>query len=337
MSQRLLVPLDGSALAESALPWAAQLARTHDASVVLARVVPWPMAFWTAGYISAQLYDEVQAAEHDAANAYLRKVQARLRADRIPVETLVRNGFPGESILELAEQCGAAAIVMATHGRGGISRLVVGSVAEHVVQDATIPVLLVPAHAAGQGPGTFARILVPLDGSPLAERALDLAQDVAAAGTTLCLVRVVAPVERTLAGVTADDRYVDYDATARAVAEAEAYLHQVADTLRIGRCAVETTVRTGTPGEQILAAAHELSADLVVLATHGRTGAQRWLLGSVADTVVRGAHTAVFMVTGRVTVPRIAGTLTVGDLMTRGVIAGSGAQGVSPMHPRSGA
>jgi nucleotide-binding universal stress UspA family protein/predicted transcriptional regulator len=322
MAERLLVPLDGSELSEVALPWAASLARGHGFSLVLVRVVPWPL--WMGqpdGYMTPDVYEHVRATELDEATTYLAAVRQRLVARNLVVETVVAEGFPATAILDLAEERDAVAIVMATHGRGGVARLVLGSVATQMVAQATMPLLLVrPEPSVPAATPTLRRLLVPLDGSPLAEQALDLAQAVASEGATLLLLRVVAPVERRKPGVGVPDTFIDEVATQGAVREAASYLRQLAESRVRPPCAVETLVRVGHPTEQIFAAAQEASADLIVASTHGRTGPRRWLLGSVADGLVRRAEVPVFLVSARVLAARVASPYRVQDLMTRELI-----------------
>jgi nucleotide-binding universal stress UspA family protein len=317
-----LVPVDGSEVAEAALPWAAALARTCELSLTLVRVLtPWSIGIWTSqmdGYMSPELYDQVREADEEAATSYLAALQERLTSEGFAVDTIVREGSPAESILDVADECGAVAIALATHGRGGLPRVALGSVAERLVEEALIPVLLVRASAAAAPKSpTLERLLVPLDGSPLAERALDLAREVAGAAGTLILVRVVPPVERPLAGTGIVQSYaVDEKGTLQAIDETEAYLRQIAERIH-GGVAVETTACVGRAVDQILVATHEFTADLLVLSSHGRTGPDRWLLGSVADELVRRAQVPVLLVSARALVAKAVGPYTVRDLMTR--------------------
>jgi nucleotide-binding universal stress UspA family protein/predicted transcriptional regulator len=322
MAARLLVPLDGSELSEVALPWAELLARSHDFSLVLVRVVPWPL--WvgqTDGYLAPEVYDQIRASEREEATSYLAEVERRLVARNVAVETVIAEGFPARTILDLVEEHDAAAIIMATRGRGGLERVVLGSVATQIVAQATLPLLLVRADPGVPTPTpVLRRLLVPLDGSPLAEQALDLAQAVASEGTTLVLLRVVAPVERRKPGVGVPEAIVDEAATHAAVEEAESYLRQLAESRIRPPCAVELLVRVGLPTEQILVATREAAADLIAASTHGRTGPRRWLLGSVADGLVRQANVPVFLVSARVLAARVTSPFRVEDLMTRDLV-----------------
>jgi nucleotide-binding universal stress UspA family protein/predicted transcriptional regulator len=323
MSRVVLVPLDGSKRAEAALPWAALVARTQGLPLVLLQVVT-PSYLVTPGfdgslaYLSAETYEKLDQAEGATAVAYLAEVQARLAAEGVTADTLTRRGAPADAILDVADERGAATIVLTTHGRGGLTRLVLGSVAERIVAQATVPLLLVRAtDDSPRGVAALDRVLVPLDGSALAERALDLAAAIAPRDVPRVLVRVVPPVEHAMPGVGAMGTYVDTEATERATTAADVYLDGVRQQLCAGNYTVQTAVRTGQPAAEILAATREADASLIILSTHGRTGARRWLLGSVADAVVRGADTPVLLVSARALAARARSPFAVRDLMTR--------------------
>jgi nucleotide-binding universal stress UspA family protein/predicted transcriptional regulator len=196
--------------------------------------------------------------------------------------------------------------------------LVRGSVAEQILQQATLPVLMVPAGAAqASPPAELRRLLVPLDGSPLAERALETARELAPAGGTIRLLAVVEVAERTVHSPEAEVQIVDEAATRAIVERTRAYLDNLRLSLGATRFTVETDVLCGKAGPEILASANAQAADLIVMATHGRTGTARWWLGSVADEVVRHAHQPVFLVSARTLAARAVGDFTVHDLMTR--------------------
>lgn len=164
MYHRILVPLDGSELAELALAPAGLLARRFRAQLWLVSVlVPVPLESGSSVRLARTAVDQAQD--------YLQDVQRRLEADGLAVRAIVRWGDPAGEILATAHESRAVLIAMATHGRGGLGRWMIGSVADRVVRAATIPVLVVPARAAARQPG-FHRLLVPLDGSALAEAAL---------------------------------------------------------------------------------------------------------------------------------------------------------------------
>jgi nucleotide-binding universal stress UspA family protein len=306
MRQTLLVPLDGSELGEAAVPWAACLARAGDFAIVLTQIVPW-QPYYTM--VADGTRQRLPTLAQEPVEVYLGQVRQRLLDQGLSAGTLARQGQPAETILQLADEVQAYAVVMATHGRGGLGRLLLGSVARKVLEQAVVPVLLVRARAAQAGrEPALRRLLVPLDGSSLAERALKVARDVATEGATLVLTEVVAPIVRVPGSVGTGTPIVDKKATQRAVAAAESYLRALAagDAPRLS---IEPVVRTGAAGEEILRTAHEARADLIVMTTHAYTGPARWLLGSVADEVVRRAEQPVFLISARTKgTDRLAGT-----------------------------
>lgn len=311
MMSKVLVPLDGSKLGELALPWAAFLAQSQQASLVLAQAVPWPVVpsdGITGGYMPPDVYDDLLSAQREGAMAYLEGIRGELGSQALNVEIVVQEGSPGPVLLNLADELAVDTIVMATRGRGGLTRAVLGSVALQIVQNALLPVLLVRAdsEAAPRAP-SFDRLLVPLDGSLLAERSLDVAVQLARPTSTLTLVRVEDAPPR-----TNDDAGVD-----ESKRSATEYLDKIAQMQARGTVRALTDVRTGSPPDQILAAATEHDADVVVMGTHGRTGPARWWLGSVADSVARRADRPVLLVSARALVARVAESYSVGDVMTR--------------------
>src|SRR4051794_1028718 len=151
----ILVPLDGSPEARAALPYAGALA-TPGSEIILLTVVR-------------------SAADADAAGAELETAAQHLRVAGQTVRTEVAVGDPAERILDTAVNLDAEMIVMASHGRGAFGRLISGSVADRVAREATIPTMVVRARQVEPGPIGITRLVVPLDGSPLAEAALPVA------------------------------------------------------------------------------------------------------------------------------------------------------------------
>jgi len=294
MTPSIFVPLDGSPLAEQSLPHAARLAELLGASLLLARV-PETMIVpvMSAGIWITQEIEPAEAHEH--AEAYLAGVARRPELAGHTVQTLLPGHPVADGLLRAVEMTHPRLVVMTTHGRSGLGRWVLGSIADKIVHAAPVPVYVVratdaPATAAPPG---FKRILVPLDGSPAAEAALDEATALArATGGALVLVRVpTVPGYATVIPETAG--WIPQLLRDKAV-EAAAYLGALAERLRGDGLDVTTDVEivaVGTVAEGILAAAADHEADLVVMSTHGRTGFRRWMLGSVADGVLH--HTGV--------------------------------------------
>jgi nucleotide-binding universal stress UspA family protein len=284
MTRRILVPLDGSVTAEAILPYATSLARAADASLLLLRIVtPGEISqslFWKTT-IPAELRREWTEEALTRANVYLASVAERLRARDLHVVFDVQPADDAATaIVARAEhESEVRLIAMTTHGYGGALRWAFGSVAAKVLHATPTPLLIVRSNG-GEHPSvtevTYRTICVPLDGSPLAEQALATAQPIAARiGATLLLVCVV----------TGDD-----------IAEARKYLEGVAQRLRADRFNVQTHVVEGIPADQIIYVAQTEHADLIVMATHGRTGLRHLWLGSVATRVVHSAELPVLLV-----------------------------------------
>ena len=312
MRRPVLVPLDGSQPGEAVQPWAVCLARARNLPLVLCRAMPCP-----PHSTSVEAYARLLVTMRETMDAYLQRVQQALADEGLPVEARTRAGDPAETILSLADEVGASTIVMASEGRGGLSRLVLGSVAESVLRRATLPVLLVRASAEQtETPPRFTRLLVPLDGSLLAEQALNCAREIAAEGAAILLLRVVAPVERAVAHGRRVSMTMNRTETRHALAQADEYLGRLAQTVATHRVSVETQVRIGDVTEEILAAVREHAVDLVVMGTRGRTGPARWLMGSVADEVARRSERPVFLASVRAMAAYATGSFTVGDVMS---------------------
>jgi nucleotide-binding universal stress UspA family protein/predicted transcriptional regulator len=179
-----------------------------------------------------------------------------------------------------------------------MARFILGSFAGELIRELRVPVLLVPGETAEQRrPPTLSKIVVPLDGSTLAEGALPFARRLATAGTDLVLVQAVAPVEGRLDTGGFIERATDEVATQRLEADAESYLAGVAQSLRQSGVRASHRVMRGRASSGVLDLARAASADMVVMMSHGLTGFQRWRLGSVADELVRDGTVPVFLVT----------------------------------------
>lgn len=158
MFETILVPLDGSTLAETALPYAAALARHFEAQVILARTLPCPTGEDSQRLNSNQPAATAYPEQFKEAWDYLRLARQTPPLHDVPVKITVLDGDPAPTIIEAADRYEADVIVMATHGRGGVARWVMGSVADDVLRGATVPVLLVRARVRHEQP-TLASLL----------------------------------------------------------------------------------------------------------------------------------------------------------------------------------
>lgn len=299
MTTRILVPLDGSLLAEQALACAITLGRALPAELLLLRVVSVPPE--TADVLDSAGLETAMLAERldSEADAYLREVAVELRDVGLTVDHAVRHGPVSEVIVDYAAGHDVDQIVMTTHGRTGVSRWTHGSIAERVLQSATVPLLLVRARerepAAPRTPVLLRRILVPLDGSAVAEQVLPWVTTAAGAlGAHVILFQV--PVVY-LSGWLLGEFYIPiHGILETAEKDAQAYLDGVADRLIQQGVDVSTGMRIGTVAEAIISYASANAIDLIAMCTHGRTGLDRWTLGSVADRVLRGSRTPILLV-----------------------------------------
>jgi nucleotide-binding universal stress UspA family protein len=281
MPKTFLVPLDGSALAERALPYAVRLAQRTGAEIALLRAV---LAHTFPGTDPTEA--EVKVTQE--AEAALEQVAARLRAQGIAASVHVYYDTATSAIVDAMRAQHADLVIMSTHGRSGLGRWLYGSVAEHVLQHATAPVLLVPARCRREwGDPTSGPVVVGLDGSPLAEAALAPAAQLAAwLDSPLVLAQVVEPV---VPVVTDGAAYVPpFDEEAE-LAAARAYLARLVADPRLGGRPAEVVAATGEPARTLVQLADERHAAALALATHGRTGLARLVLGSVAVAVLQRA------------------------------------------------
>ncbi|HEY8259329.1 MAG TPA: universal stress protein [Gemmatimonadales bacterium] len=295
--QSILVPLDGSPLAEQAVPLAAGLARRAGSKLRLA-LVHQRLA---AAHNDAAAATSLELAARKSEHAYLHGFADTLRAGGTEVASVVTlSGLTGPSLAAHVQDLGIDLVVMATHGRGGLQRAWLGSVADYLVRSLDVPVLLVrPGEKGAPGlaePGK-GQILVPLDGSPLAEQVLEPATELAKTlDAEMVLLQVVQPV---LMGEgmmpTAPSAY-DQELTELSREVAQDYVRDVAERLREqGLRASGVAVIGWSVAGSILSAARPGQAAVVALATHGRAGLRRLALGSVADKLVRGADVPVLV------------------------------------------
>jgi nucleotide-binding universal stress UspA family protein len=280
---RILVPLDGSEQARSALPYAATLA-APPGTIILLTAVPSADELTVEGGRPLQDALDVAAGE--------------LRATSQVVETEIRVGDPAQQIVAAAAEGGASMIVIGSHGRGAVGRLFRGSVADQVARTATVPVMVVRAPQRQPGPVGIARLVLPLDGSPLAEQSLPVATAIARRlATPLCLVRTVNIMEYMppALGMGEAIPFEAYDQTETELnQEAHNYLDRMATHLREQGFTVTTKVLSGPPAAAITAATKP--GDVIVLCSHERSGVMRWLMGSVAEELVHEDNVPVILV-----------------------------------------
>lgn len=285
----ILVPLDGSQLAERALPHAQRVAWVSGAALMLIRAVH------TRPGVDERLDRELAAIED--ADAYLDQIATRLHTHGFTVRAQAIDATPADAIALAAQAEAADLIVMSTHGRSGVAHAVLGSVAEAVLPAVTQPLLLVPARSAPlpEPPGPFRRVLLPFDGSPLSESALAyVAQAPFTHEAELVLLHAEPPrdinaaMTEYLAPVygAAFQPPADHDADNN---EAAREALEAAGDLHLHGRSWQTVVMIGEPGPAIVRVAEDSAVDLIAMATHARSGLDRVVHGSVAVQVLRHA------------------------------------------------
>jgi nucleotide-binding universal stress UspA family protein len=295
----IFVPLDGSPFAEQALPLAAEIARRAGAILQVALVhhpIPALATALEVPEIETQLDQEARLRER----TYLDGIVTRLRESaNIPVSAVVLDGAVADALQGQIEATGTDLVVSTTHGRGPMSRFWLGSVADQLMRRLHVPLLLVrPGADPALAPKSVGKMLIALDGSPFAERALVGATALGRVfGVAYALVFVIEPPMPIAdpSGLMVLPTTAD---TERRIREnAAKYLDGIAERLRKDGCEVSCHAVDG-PGAAvtILGQADAVKADLIALASHGAGGFERLVVGSVADKVIRGSTRPVLVV-----------------------------------------
>ena len=299
MLRRILIPLDGSPLAEEAIGMAAAIARASKAQIDLL-MVHEPLF---TGVRDDFTWTEKQIV---AEQKYLLQMASELLtgAGLASQETLLR-GQPADLIVTRALDCGADLIVMTSHGRTGWSRAWLGSVADAVVRHSHVPVLILRPSEERRDPRALRKpiqkILVPLDGSSTSAEVLSMVSDLARTwNARVDVIRVVAPVPLMTPDIGMPFVYlanvVDSEATEGLVRDANIELARDAEWLRRAGVSVgaQRTVVSPFTAQAIVDNARALESELIAMSTHGR-GASRLLIGSVADKVRRALEVPVLL------------------------------------------
>ena len=286
------------------LPLALGLGRRHGRAVELVHVHALPPMPAGAPHVDPR-FDREQRDEMQRWLTALAEAAARQNGQTVTASFL--DGAVGKRLETHIARRAPSLVVMATHGRGGLSRAWLGSVADRLVRRVHVPVLLVrpePGRAATDA--AFRRILVPLDGSKLAEQALETALALGAPGDVeYTLLTVVEPPQLSTPSVMMAVAAAETGSTAEALAQiaalrqamAEHYLGQVGNETRRRGITVHTHVAVHPqPAQGILEYAATSGADLIAVATHRLGGLTRFLVGSVVDKVIRGASAPVLVV-----------------------------------------
>jgi nucleotide-binding universal stress UspA family protein len=275
--KRIMVPTDGSPESEKAVPIAQQIARAQNAEVVLIHVLQ-PIALEFTGVeapADPDLYETLLQSMEGQARADLDRLRTSLESDSVRARWLAPRGFAASTLLDYERKELPDLLVMATHGRTGLARFALGSVADRLVREGTVPVLLVRRETPADA--TMASAIVMLDGSDVAERALPVVEQLAG---------------KPLRSITLFRAVMEPDERGTALA----YLKTVAARFVFADAGVEMacTVAVGDPRQTVAQIAR--GHDLVILATHGRGGFDRLRHGSVAEAIVRELENPTLLV-----------------------------------------
>lgn len=288
---RILVGIDDSEAAQTALSFGVRLAREHEGELILANAVDW-MPIISEAVSSGAIVDTTSIVEDlkAAGREQLERALADAKRQGVAARMCACEGEPATRILETAADAKCSLIVMGTHGRHGLQRLFLGSTAEAVLRGSALPVLMV--RAGSKRPDArrrcFERIAVGIDESEPSQAALQTAVELA----------------------TVDRCAIDFYSVARSDVDARQQAMRV-----IGKAVAAANARGiaakghvvgGDPKEALLARAQQSEADLIVLGSHGRRGLERFFIGSVAEHVVRSSPLPVLVVRTRESVPLTA-------------------------------
>jgi nucleotide-binding universal stress UspA family protein len=295
MYTRMLIPLDGSKVAEQVLPYARFLAKALAIPVELLEVVDPEALALLSNPRQGRYVDTVLAEGIESSKNYLEAIGRSFQGAK--VKSLVEKGKAEDVVIEKAAADKNTLIVMATHGRSGIQRWLLGSVADKVLHGATNHVLLVRANDGGKTDGEAAlkTVIVPLDGSPLAEQVLPYVVELAKkVKLELVLMRAYALPP----AISAEDYgFYSADLLDHLEAEARDYLAEKMNGVKQkGVENVTSVVNTGYGAEEIITLGRHTPDNFIAMSTHGRSGIQRWVLGSVTDRVVRHSGDPVLIV-----------------------------------------
>ncbi len=284
MFKKILVPLDGSKTAEAVIPFAREIAANAGAELLFVTVIQ------EVGVWDATQSLEVLKRESEIAAEYLATMERDETGKGQKVTTQVLDGDAAEAVLVAADEAGADLIAISTHGRSGVSRWLFGSVATRILEHSSVPLLVLrPKEGEDRGATGPAvkKILVPLDGSEVAKSVLPVVEEFAKTmGASLVLYHSVAPLSA-YPGFESAGAAALGEAVEEMQRQAREILARAAEEVKARGVEATTVVSLGTAVDGVLTAAAELDVDLVAIATHGRSGLGRAILGSVADGVIR--------------------------------------------------
>lgn len=280
MYDKILVPLDGSELAEGSLPYANYIAKKWNSEVILM------MVCLPGNYAELPL------------KAYIQKKEKELQAKGIKINSRILRGEAATAILDFSQKNDIDIIIMSAHGGSGISRWSLGSCASKVLQKTNIATLLVRSKKPKSKSGTadIRRILVALDGSPFSEAIIPYTKGLIDGGKQeIFLLRVIEPFRLPFkAGYIGYEKY-EKEIMEKAEVEATDYLKTKQRTLEQQGIKTSVALLKGYPANTILTYAEENNIDLIAITTHGYTGITKWAYGSVAANIIESSTLPILL------------------------------------------
>lgn len=317
MFDSILVPLDGSQLAECVLPHITAIAQSFDAEVTLLRVLEKKQTS-----ASAQLFDLLNwQIKKTEATLYLENTRARLRTSELRARAIVLEGLVAEEITEYVQKQGMKLIILSSHGQGGLTQWGLSSITQKIILSAPTSVLLVRAHQPGIHANkssnfpVYQRILVPLDGSQRAENVLTVVTQLARANHSwIHLVQVVqTPEMARQLPLAREDLVLSNRVVLRNRDEASRYLEQVKARSYLEGIAVQTHLITSdNAAAELHRVVEQQDIDLVTLSAHGYSGNHQWPYGNLVNN---------FMMYGKVSLLIVQDLPAKADLMQAGLSA----------------
>jgi nucleotide-binding universal stress UspA family protein len=287
MFKHILVPLDGSKLAEAALPAAASLARTLRAPATLLHIIEQDAP--------QEVHNDRHLTKPGEAKAYLVETAKRAFAPGSKVDTHVHTAAVADVVRSIVshaqEEMQPDLIVLCSHGRSGMRDLVSSSIAQQVVAESTIPVLLIKPQESGPAPFDVRKILVPLDNESVHDASLPYAEELARAYSAELDLVCVIPTPGTLSGEKAAAGSM-LPATARLYLDmreenARQHFQEHLEDFKRKKIQATAKIARGDPAAVITKTADEVEADVIVFGTHGKAGLEAFWTGSVAANVAR--------------------------------------------------
>ncbi len=285
MYSKILVPLDGSQLSETILPYARSIAGALNSPVELLAAIE-PSTLSTKGQTDPQKADL----------NYLNRVATSFREPKSVISS-VEIGNPADVIVDEASSQLDTIITMSTRGRSGIQRWMMGSVADKVLHATTSPLLLLKGKTDSKtsGEATLSKVLLPLDGSPLAEKALPHVVELATK-MVMEVVLVRAPAAPRAASVDQESDPAFQQIAKEIIKETQTYLEAKVDELKAKGLKVSYLLLEGEAAGEIIDMARKTHNNLIAICTHGWSGIGRWILGNVTERVVHHSGDPVLII-----------------------------------------